>query len=63
MPPGTDMETDDDNRYSIQTNISQLGRVIYKVITGKDCGFNLHKNNVSRATLPRRETLPSTQDI
>ncbi|KAL4948033.1 kinase-like protein [Aspergillus filifer] len=63
MPSGTDMETDDDNGYSVQTDIGQLGRVIYEVITGKDCGFDLHENGVSRATLPRRETLPSTQDI
>lgn len=63
MPPDTNMETDDDNGYSIQTDIGQLGKVIYEVITGKDCEFNLHENDISRATLPQRETLPSTQDI
>ncbi|KAL4934871.1 hypothetical protein BDV06DRAFT_146411 [Aspergillus oleicola] len=46
-----------------ESTIMPLGRVIYEVITGKDCGFDLHKNGVSRATLPRRETLPSTQGI
>jgi serine/threonine protein kinase len=63
MPPGTDMETDDDNGYSIQTDIGQLGRVFYEIITGTDCEFNLHENDASRASLPRRETLPSTRGI
>lgn len=63
MSPDTNMETDDDNGYSIHTDIGQLGKVFYEVITGKDCGFNLHENDASRATLPRRDTLPSTQDI
>lgn len=47
MPPDTNMETDDDNRYSIHTDIGQLGKVFYKVITGRDCGFNLHENDIS----------------
>lgn len=63
MPPDTDMETDDDNGYSIQTDIGQLGRVFYEVATGKDCEFNLHENDASRATLPRRDIHPSTQGI
>ncbi|KAJ0425967.1 kinase-like protein [Aspergillus carlsbadensis] len=63
MPPGTNMETDDDNGYSIQTDIGQLGRVFYEVITGADCEFNLHENDASRTRLPSRETLPSTRGV
>ncbi|PWY72165.1 serine/threonine protein kinase [Aspergillus sclerotioniger CBS 115572] len=63
MPPDSDLETVDDNGYSIQTDIGQLGKVIYEVVTGKKCLFDLHENNISRATLPRRETLPTTHDI
>ncbi|KAL4910273.1 hypothetical protein BDW74DRAFT_173729 [Aspergillus multicolor] len=63
MPPGADMETDDDNGYSIHTDIGQLGKVIYEVVSGKDCAFDLHENDASRAKLPRRETLPSTEGI
>ncbi|PKX89059.1 kinase-like protein [Aspergillus novofumigatus IBT 16806] len=63
MPPDTDMETADDNGYSIQTDIGQLGKVIYEVVSGEHCEFDLHENDVSRATLPRRETLPSTEEI
>ncbi|GFF94336.1 kinase-like protein [Aspergillus lentulus] len=63
MPQDTDMETADDNGYSIQTDIGQLGKVIYEVVTGEHCTFDLHENYVSRATWPRRESLPSTEEI
>jgi serine/threonine protein kinase len=63
MPQNTDMETADDNGYSIQTDIGQLGKVIYEVVSGEHCEFELHENDVSRATWPRRETLPSTEEI
>lgn len=63
MPLDTNMETDDDNRYSIYTDIGQLGKVFYEVITRRDCGFNLHENNTSRAILLQRDTLLSTEDI
>ncbi|RHZ45972.1 uncharacterized protein CDV56_103549 [Aspergillus thermomutatus] len=63
MPLHTNMETADDNGYSIQTDIGQLGAVMYEVVTGKPCKFDLHENHASRATWPRRETLPSTKDI
>jgi hypothetical protein len=34
MPQDTDMEFADDNGYSIQTVIGQLGKVIYEVVSG-----------------------------
>jgi serine/threonine protein kinase len=62
----TCMETADDDGYSIQTDIGQLGAVIYEVVAGERCEFDLFKDvppEVGRATWPRRESLPSTQNV
>ncbi|PLB44276.1 hypothetical protein P170DRAFT_440584 [Aspergillus steynii IBT 23096] len=62
----TDMETVDDNGYSIHTDIGQLGVVIYEVVTGEQCGFDLFKDlplDATRAIWPRRENLPRTADV
>lgn len=37
MPLHLDMRTVDDNGYSIQTDIGQLGAVFYEIITGERC--------------------------
>lgn len=53
---GTAMETVDDGGFSIQTDIGQLGAVIYEVVTGERCGFDLFKYNApddGRAAWPR----------
>jgi serine/threonine protein kinase len=66
MPPDVDMEDVDDNGYSIQTDIGQLGAIIYEVVTGERCEFDLFKDNPPDATdavWPRRETLPCTKNI
>ncbi|KAL1987063.1 hypothetical protein VTN96DRAFT_4937 [Rasamsonia emersonii] len=65
MPPHIDMETADDNGYSIQTDIGQLGAVMYEVVTGERCEFDLFQDQEasSHATWPRGETLPSTENI
>lgn len=66
MPLGVDMEAVDDNGYSIQTDIGQLGAVIYEVITGERCEFDLFKHLPPQATdaaWPPRETLPCTRNI
>ncbi|KMU72895.1 hypothetical protein CISG_09856 [Coccidioides immitis RMSCC 3703] len=44
MPLGTDMETVDDNGYSVQTDIGLLGAVIYEIVTGERCQFDLFKD-------------------
>lgn len=67
FPLGTRMETAEDDGYSIQTDIGQLGAVIYEVVTGKKCEFDLFKDadplNVSSASWPRRDDLPELQNI
>ena len=66
MPLNINMETVDDNGYSIQTDIGQLGAVIYEVVTGKRCDFDLFKDlppDATKASWPRRESLPSTHKL
>ncbi|OJD19138.1 serine/threonine protein kinase [Emergomyces pasteurianus Ep9510] len=66
LPLGTDMETVDDNGYSVQTDIGLLGAVIYEIVTGERCQFDLFKDlplEACRATWPQRTSLPSTQNI
>ncbi|OJJ68701.1 hypothetical protein ASPBRDRAFT_310138 [Aspergillus brasiliensis CBS 101740] len=66
LPIDTDMETAGDGGYSIQTDIGQLGTVIYEVIARQICGFDLFREGVpldSRATWPRRDSLPSTDGL
>ncbi|KAI9728910.1 MAG: hypothetical protein M1834_007168 [Cirrosporium novae-zelandiae] len=63
---GTNMETVEDTGYSIYTDIGQLGAVMYEVITRQPCEFDLFKDRPpgpATAAWPRRETLPSTQNI
>ncbi|OJJ42430.1 hypothetical protein ASPZODRAFT_76868 [Penicilliopsis zonata CBS 506.65] len=66
LPLETDMESADDNGFSIFTDIGQLGAVMYEVITGQQCEFNLFRDNAAddgRATWPRRDSLPNTHEI
>ncbi|EGD90706.2 serine/threonine protein kinase [Trichophyton rubrum D6] len=65
LPLTANIEAANDNGYSIQTDIGQLGAVMYEVITGEQCEFNLFGGEVSngRAAWPRRETLPNTQNV
>lgn len=44
LPLGTNVQNADDAGYSIYTDIGQLGAVMYEVITGKPCEFDLFKN-------------------
>jgi serine/threonine protein kinase len=61
------METADDNGYSIQTDIGQLGTVMYEVVrSGQRCQFDLFKDNPpddGRARLASRDSLPSTEEL
>ncbi|KAE8146713.1 kinase-like domain-containing protein [Aspergillus avenaceus] len=66
LPLGTAMELVDDAGYSIQTDIGQLGAVMYEVITGQKCEFDLFQNNSpddGQAHWPQRASLPSTDGL
>lgn len=66
LPLDTDMQTADDRGYSIYTDIGQLGGVMYEVVTGQPCEFDLFKNQPAgpaTASWPRRDDLPDTQNI
>ncbi|PYH42264.1 serine/threonine-protein kinase HT1 [Aspergillus saccharolyticus JOP 1030-1] len=66
LPLDTLMEAADDNGFSIQTDIGQLGAVMYEVVTGSKCEFDLFKDNApedGRATWPQRTSLPSTNGL
>lgn len=66
LPLDTDMDTVDDNGYSIYTDIGRLGAVIYEITTGKRSRFDLFKHqssNTTKAAMPPRNTLPSTKNI
>lgn len=66
LPLTVDMQNVDDSGYSVFTDIGQLGAVMYEVVTGKACEFDLFKNQPAgpaTATWPQREDLPSTDNI
>lgn len=61
-----DMEKVDDNGYSIYTDIGQFGAVMYEIITGPKCEFDLFRDlppGPASAVWPRREHLPITRDL
>lgn len=65
MPLDWDLAGDDDG-YSILTDLGQFGALMFEVVTGRSCKFNLMqdwKDVGDPITWPRRETLPSTKDI
>ncbi|EED11918.1 serine/threonine-protein kinase HT1, putative [Talaromyces stipitatus ATCC 10500] len=64
LPLGTTMETVNDQGFSVQTDIGLLGAVIYEVIAGQQCKFNLFDGPAaSQATFPHRTSLPSTASL
>jgi len=66
MPPDTYMETADWAGYSIHTDIGQFGAVMYEVVVGEKCEFDIFKDlplEQSHGTWPRREDLPSTEGL
>ena len=48
LPLSTNMQAINNTGYSIYTNIGQLSTVMYEVITGKLCKFDLYKNQLAR---------------
>ncbi|RAK83649.1 serine/threonine-protein kinase HT1 [Aspergillus costaricaensis CBS 115574] len=66
LPIDTVMETADDGGFSIQTDLGQLGAVMYEVITRQKCDFDLFQEGIpldGRAIWPRRDSLPSTDGL
>jgi serine/threonine protein kinase len=66
MPLDWDLKGDDEDGYSILTDIGQFGTVMFEIVTGQNCKFDLMQdwNDVGDSmTWPRRDTLPSTSDI
>ncbi|KAL4878179.1 kinase-like domain-containing protein [Aspergillus karnatakaensis] len=66
LPLDTDMELADDDGYRVGTDLGQVGAVMYEVITGQRCEFDLFAESPideSRASLPRRSALPSTDGL
>jgi serine/threonine protein kinase len=66
LPLDIHMETADWAGYSIHTDIGQLGAVMYEVVVGEKCEFDISKDlpvELSSGTWPRRESLPSTEGL
>lgn len=66
LPLDADMDTVDDNGYTTRIDLGFLGAVIYEVVTGEKCEIDLFKDNLpsdGRATWPRRELLPNTENV
>ncbi|KAJ0423322.1 serine/threonine protein kinase [Aspergillus carlsbadensis] len=66
LPRDTYMKTANDGGYTVQTDIGQLGAVIYEIVTGQRCEFDIWKDvpgEATRGSWPRRERLPSTRNV
>lgn len=66
MPLDDDIETVEDDGYSVQTDIGQLGAIFYEVVTGERCRFDVYYDlpmDASEAIWPPRESLPSTDGL
>ena len=64
MPLEWDLYGTDELGYSILTDIGQFGAVMYEVIPGRECRFDLtRKGSDNRYTGPRRDDLPSTEAV
>lgn len=63
MPLDTSMETADVAGYSIHTDIGQLGAVMYEVVVGEKCEFDIFSTDSETGTWPLRKDLPKTAGI
>ncbi|KIW76719.1 hypothetical protein Z517_09163 [Fonsecaea pedrosoi CBS 271.37] len=64
MPLEWDLSGTDELGYSILNDIGQFGAVMYQVITGRECKFDLtRKGSDSWYSGPRRDDLPSTESV
>lgn len=66
MPLDWDLEGPDHLGYSILSDIGQLGAVMFQLVTGEKCRFDIFppvEEDGDEVTWPRRDTLPSTDDV
>lgn len=66
LPLGWDMQKPDKDGYSVLSDLGELGAVIYEIVTGQKCKYDLFQEWRERGDpvkLPRRDTLPSTEDL
>lgn len=66
MPLDWDLHGTDDIGFSILTDIGQFGAIMYEIITGLRCKYDLGqdwKGPGDLYTCPRRDSLPSTNNI
>ncbi|OAL29778.1 hypothetical protein AYO20_09070 [Fonsecaea nubica] len=66
MPLEWDFVGSDDAGFSILTDIAHFGAVMFQIISGKDCAFDIYQEwtQVGDPTVwPSRETLPRTGGI
>lgn len=66
MPLDWDLEGPDELGFSILTDLGQFGTAMYQVITGLKCRFDLtadRKELEDPYTCPRRDRLPSTENV
>lgn len=66
MPPGANIEEDEDSGFSIQTDIAQFGSVIYEIVTPETYNFDLFKGQGEGKMVPTwlcEQDLPNTEDI
>ncbi|KAM5465048.1 hypothetical protein MauCBS54593_006681 [Microsporum audouinii] len=63
MPLDWDLNGSDDLGFSIMTDIGQFGAVMFEIVTGQKCRFDLAQGRREPGDLytwPRRDSLPST---
>ncbi|EXJ92417.1 serine/threonine protein kinase [Capronia epimyces CBS 606.96] len=66
MHPEWDLKGYDKYGCSILTDIGQFGAVMFEIVTGQYCSFDIYeqwKEVGDPTTWPRRETLPSTSEV
>lgn len=66
LPLQTNMETADDEGYTVAVDIGLLGIIMYEIVTGTRCEIDLYKDNDprdGRAYWPDRSYLPSTENL
>jgi serine/threonine protein kinase len=66
MPLDWSLDGSDDLGCSILTDIGQFGAVIFEIVTGQSCKFDIMqdwKEVEDLPTWPRRDSLPSTSDV
>ncbi len=66
MPLDWSLDGSDDLGYSCLTDIGQFGAVMYEIVTGEDCKFDIMRDWREVGDLPawpRRDSLPPTGGV